>query len=62
MAGRPARRPPFVAMCAYYCDSVEGYEAALQKHRAEIWADIVKYTDIAPVLQFSEVVVERSDR
>jgi len=49
-------------MCAFICDSVESYEAAIQKHRPEIRADIANYTDIAPVVQFSEVVVERSDR
>lgn len=30
--------------------------------RAEILRDLANYTDIAPVIQVSEVVVERSDR
>ena len=29
-------------------------------HAAEIMADIPKYTDLSPVIQISEVVVERS--
>ena len=63
LTGRaPGAPPAFVAMCAFICDSAEGYEAAIQEHRAEIRADIANYTDIAPVMQFSEVVVERSDR
>ncbi len=63
LAGRaPGSPPTFVAMCAYICDSAEGYEAAIQEHRAEILDDIANYTDIAPVIQVSEVVVERSDR
>jgi uncharacterized protein (TIGR02118 family) len=63
LAGRaPGSPPTFVAMCAYICDSAEGYEAAIQEHRAEILDDIANYTDIAPVVQVSEVVVERSDR
>jgi uncharacterized protein (TIGR02118 family) len=63
LAGRtPGSPPAFVAMCAFVCDSAEAYEAAIRAHRAEILADIPNYTDIAPVLQFSEVVVERSDR
>jgi uncharacterized protein (TIGR02118 family) len=63
LAGRARdSSPAFVAMCAFICDSVEGYEAAMQQHRAEVLADIANYTDIAPVVQFSEVVVERSDR
>jgi uncharacterized protein (TIGR02118 family) len=63
LAGRaPGAPPAYVAMCAFICDSVEGYEAASHEHGAEIRADIAKYTDIAPVIQISEVVVERSDR
>jgi hypothetical protein len=33
----------------------------MQEHRAEVLGDIANYTDIAPVLQISELVVERSD-
>lgn len=58
----PGTPPAFVAMCAFFCDSFEGYQAAMQDHRAEILADIANYTDIIPVLQVSEVVVEQSDR
>jgi hypothetical protein len=47
-------------MCAFFCGSAEGYQAAMQKYGAEIRGDIVNYTDIAPVIQVSEVVVERS--
>ena len=60
--GASGTPPAFVAMCAFICDSVEGYQAASQEHRAEIRGDIANYTDIAPVIQVSEVVVERSDR
>jgi uncharacterized protein (TIGR02118 family) len=63
LAGRaPGAPPSFVAMCAFICDSAEGYLAAMQEHGAEIRGDIANYTDIPPVIQFSEVVVERSDR
>ena len=63
LAGRePGAPPAFVAMCAFICDSVEGYKAAMQEHVAEVRGDLANYTDIAPVVQFSEVVVERSDR
>lgn len=58
----PGEPPAFVAMCAFICDSDEGYEAAIQPHRAEILGDIPNYTDITPVVQVSEIVVERSDR
>ena len=58
--GAPGAPPAFVAMCAFICDSVEGYRAASQTHRAEILGDIANYTDIAPMIQISEIVVERS--
>jgi len=58
----PGAPPAFVAMCAFICDSIEGYQAAMQAHRAEILGDIANYTDIEPIIQVSEVVVERSDR
>jgi uncharacterized protein (TIGR02118 family) len=60
--GAPGAPPAFVAMCAFICDSVEGYQAAMKKYGAEVRADLANYTDIAPVLQVSEFVVERSDR
>jgi uncharacterized protein (TIGR02118 family) len=63
LAGRvPGEPPAYVAMCAFICTSLESYEASLQEHGAEIRGDLANYTDIAPVVQFSEVAVERSDR
>jgi uncharacterized protein (TIGR02118 family) len=53
--------PVYVAKCDFVCTSVEAYEAALGPHAQEIRADIANYTDIKPVLQTSEVVVERSE-
>lgn len=61
LSGRsPGTPPAFVAMCAFICESAEGYRAALQEHGAEILNDIKNYTDIVPVVQISELVVERS--
>ena len=42
--------------------AAEGYEAAMREHDAEIRGDIANYINIAPMLEFSEVVVERSNR
>ncbi len=62
LAGRaPGTPPAFVAMCAFYCVSAEAFQAAMLAHGAEVRGDLANYTDIVPVLQFSEVVVERSD-
>lgn len=53
--------PIYVAMCAFICDSVEAYQAAMQEHQAEILGDIGNYTNIRPLIQISEIVVERSE-
>lgn len=57
LAGAPGQSAPYVAMCHLFCDSVEAYQAAFGPHVREIMADIPNYTDQAPVVQISEVVV-----
>ena len=57
LAGREAgSAPEFVAACHVYSPSLEIFQAALAPHRAEISADVANYTDIAPIVQISEVV------
>lgn len=56
----PGTAPTYIAMCHIFCDSVEAFQAGFGPHAKEILADIPKYTDLAPVIQISEVVVERS--
>ena len=56
--GRPGTPPAFVGMCHVYADSVDSFQKAFGPHADEILGDIKNYTDISPVLQFSEVVVE----
>lgn len=56
----PGSPPTYVAMCHVYCDSVEDLQAGIGPHAAEIGADIANYTDLTPIQQVSEVVVERS--
>jgi len=55
--GAPGSAPTYVGMCHVFCDSVEAFQAAFGPHAKEIMADIGNYTDIAPVMQISEVVV-----
>lgn len=55
--GTPDTPAPYVATCHVFCDSVEAFNAAFGPHAKEILGDIPNYTDIQPVLQFSEVVV-----
>ena len=56
--GVPGTPATYVAMCHIYCDSIASFQAGFGPHAAEIMADIPNYTDVAPVVQISEVVVE----
>jgi uncharacterized protein (TIGR02118 family) len=44
-------------MCHIFCDSVDEFQRGFGPHAKEILADIANYTDLAPVMQVSEVVV-----
>jgi uncharacterized protein (TIGR02118 family) len=57
LSGREAgNATAFVAACHIYSPTLEIFQAAFGPHRAEIVADVANYTDIAPIVQFSEVV------
>ena len=57
LAGRePGSPPEFVAACHVYSPALKTFQEALGFHRAEIAADVANYTDIAPVVQISEVI------
>ena len=58
--GAPGAPATYVGMCHIFCDSVESFQAAFGPHAKEIMGDIPNYTDLTPVLQVSEVVVERA--
>ena len=55
--GAPGEAAPYVGMCHIFSDSVETFQAGFGPHAKEIMADIANYTDLAPVMQISEVVV-----
>ncbi len=55
--GAPGAAPTYVAMCELFCTSVDSFNAGFGPHAAEIMGDIANYTDLAPVMQFSDVVV-----
>jgi uncharacterized protein (TIGR02118 family) len=56
--GAPDAPATFVAMCHIFCDSVEAFQASFGPHADEILGDIKNYTDLTPVIQISEVIVE----
>jgi uncharacterized protein (TIGR02118 family) len=58
LAGASVDAPPaYLAMCHIFCDSIEAFQQGMGPHMDEIMADIPNYTDVAPVIQVSEVVV-----
>ncbi|MES2193757.1 MAG: EthD family reductase [Pseudomonadota bacterium] len=57
--GAPGDPATYVGMCHIFSDSVEAFQQGFGPHAKEIMGDIPNYTDIAPVMQISEVVVER---
>jgi len=46
----------FVCLATIRIDSVAEFQATLSQHGAEILADIPKYTNIEPIIQFDEIL------
>ncbi|WP_218510016.1 EthD family reductase [Variovorax sp. dw_308] len=57
--GAPGDPPTYIGMCHVFSDSVEIFQAGFGPHAKEILGDIANYTDLTPVMQISEVVVEK---
>lgn len=57
-SGVPGEPPIYVAACHLYCDSVESFQAGMAPHADIVNGDIKNYTDLIPLIQISEVVVE----
>jgi uncharacterized protein (TIGR02118 family) len=49
--------PAFVAACHYRFESAAAFMEAFAPHAAELQADIARYTDAEPVIQFNEVLL-----
>jgi uncharacterized protein (TIGR02118 family) len=61
LSGGSADAPAaYVGMCHLLCDSLEAYRTSFAPHGQEILADIRNFTNVTPVTQISEVVVENS--
>lgn len=51
----PGEPPAFFGGCQFYYDSVEAFAAVWGGAAAELGADIPKYTNATPIIQFNEV-------
>jgi uncharacterized protein (TIGR02118 family) len=52
---RRGEPPAFFGGCQFYFDSIDAFVDAWTPAAAEITADIPRYTDVAPIIQFNEV-------
>ncbi len=55
----PGSPPTYIAVCQYLFDSVEEFLAAFQPHAKLLQGDILNYTGIQAVIQFSEVIITK---
>ena len=56
--GHPWPEPAFSAVCTFTCESLAAYQGALLAHAARLQADLGNYSDIAPIIQISELALE----
>ena len=59
LGGMPEQLPPFTAICAFTCETVEAFTAAFLPNAEVLQSDILNYTDLAPVIQVSEIRMAR---
>jgi uncharacterized protein (TIGR02118 family) len=55
LGGMPGQAPPFAAICSFTCETVEAFTSAFLPNADVLQGDIPNYTDIAPVIQVSEI-------
>jgi uncharacterized protein (TIGR02118 family) len=53
----PGSAPAYAAICHYLFDTADDFMAAFLPHAAELQGDMPNYTDIATVIQVSEVAI-----
>lgn len=58
-SGIPNQPLPYAAIGIFYVKSLDDYQAAIAPNRDAIRADIANYTNIAPVILVSELVVAK---
>ena len=56
--GTPDDPPGYIGMCHIFCDTAEDFQAGFGPHADEILGDIPNYTDLSPIMQLSEVVMD----
>jgi len=50
----PGSKPTYIALCHLRFESVDAFLAAFSPHAEELQGDIARFTNVEPVIQFSE--------
>lgn len=58
-AADPDQPPAFIALCHFVTETAEAFEAAFFPNAAVLQGDMPNYTDIAPVIQISQIEISR---
>ncbi len=56
---QPGTKLAYVVMCNYTFDSAEAFLAAFIPHAQVLQGDMPNYTDIEPVMQFSDIKISQ---
>ena len=59
LGGKADQLPPFAAICGFTCETVQAFTDAFLPNADVLQNDIPQYTDIAPVIQVSEIRLEQ---
>jgi len=46
-------------MCHYYFETPEDFMQTFEPHAEELQNDIQNYTDVEPIIQINEVIIQR---
>jgi uncharacterized protein (TIGR02118 family) len=56
--GVPDEKPPFLVIANLVYDSMEAFIEAFMPHMEELQGDIGNYTNVVPIIQFSEILLD----
>ena len=54
--GAPGVPAPFAAACHFYFETLQQFAERIEVHGPRLQSDIANYTNVAPVIQISEIV------
>lgn len=57
--GSPGSEAPNIAVTQMIFESMESFQTAFSVHSAQIFADTPNYTNIAPAIQFGEILIDQ---